>query len=199
MGIDEIRSAADPGERRAVFLDRDGVINRVRVHDGKPFPPATLEELEILPDASVALADLKRHGFLLIVVTNQPDVARGTQQRETVERINFALVCALPIDEVLVCYHSGDDECDCRKPRPGLLLRAAQEHQIDLPRSFMVGDRWRDIDAGHNAGCQTVLIDYAYKERSPAREPTTKVRSLREAADWVISRLSRGGYNEVHV
>jgi D-glycero-D-manno-heptose 1,7-bisphosphate phosphatase len=182
-----------------VFLDRDGVINRARVQDGKPFPPATLEELEILPDASTALPDLKRHGFLLIVVTNQPDVARGTQRRETVEQMNLTLTSVLPIDRILVCYHSGEDGCDCRKPLPGLLLRAAREHQIDLHRSFMVGDRWRDIDAGHNAGCQTVLIDYAYKERGPAREPAARVRSLREAADWIINRLSKGVRDELRV
>jgi D-sedoheptulose 7-phosphate isomerase len=192
-------SLPDPVGRRAVFLDRDGVIDRARIQNGKPVPPATLAELEIFPDASAALADLKRHGFLLIVVTNQPDVARGTQQRETVEQINLALASALPIDQVLVCYHSGQSECDCRKPLPGLLLRAAREHQIDLLRSFMVGDRWRDIDAGHNAGCQTVLIDYAYKERSPERAATARVKSLREAADWIIESISKGAENEIRV
>jgi D-glycero-D-manno-heptose 1,7-bisphosphate phosphatase len=189
MGIGEV--SPNPGGRRAVFLDRDGVINRARVQNGKPFPPATLEELEIFPDAAAALADLKRHGFLLIVVTNQPDVARGTQQRETVEQINVALTSALPIDQVLVCYHTGEDKCNCRKPLPGLLFRAAREHRIDLLHSFMVGDRWRDIDAGYNAGCETVLIDYAYKEQGPAREPTARVKSLREAADWMIDRIER--------
>jgi D-glycero-D-manno-heptose 1,7-bisphosphate phosphatase len=169
-----------------VFLDRDGVINRARLKDAKPYPPATVQELEILPDVFEALADLKRCGFLLIVVTNQPDVARGTQRRETVEQMNQAVAAALPVDQILVCYHSGENGCDCRKPLPGLLMQAAREHQIDLAKSFMVGDRWRDIDAGHNAGCQTVLIDYAYQEQSPAREPDRRVKSLREAADWII-------------
>jgi D-glycero-D-manno-heptose 1,7-bisphosphate phosphatase len=169
-----------------VFLDRDGVINRARVKNGKPYPPATLEELQIFPDAPEALADLRRLGFLLIVVTNQPDVSRGTQRRETVERVNQALASALPLDQILVCYHSGEDGCDCRKPLPGLLVQAARQHRVDLPRSFMVGDRWRDIDAGYNAGCKTVLIDYGYEERGPAQEPAARVKSLREAADWII-------------
>jgi D-glycero-D-manno-heptose 1,7-bisphosphate phosphatase len=196
MGIGKMSSQPDPGGRRAVFLDRDGVINRPRVKDGKPFPPANTEELEIIPDAFTALPDLKQHGFLLIVVTNQPDVSRGTQQRGVVEQINLALASALPLDQLLVCYHSEEDKCDCRKPLPGLLVRAAREYQIDLHRSFMVGDRWRDIDAGHNAGCQTVLIDYAYKERRPARAATRTVKSLREAADWIIGSASKGANNE---
>lgn len=178
--------------RRAVFLDRDGVINEARIEDGKPYPPVNLDELHIIPEAREALADLRRHGFLLIVVTNQPDVSRGTQRRETVEEINQALGAALPLDQFLVCYHDAQDNCDCRKPRPGLLLRAADEQRIDLQRSYMVGDRWRDIDAGHNAGCQTILIDYAYNEQGPKRKPTATVKSLREAADAIIRLASQG-------
>ena len=184
--------SADVRVRRAVFLDRDGVINRAVVQDGRPYSPASLEELEILSDAPAALADLKGRGFLLIVVTNQPDVARGKQRRETVEQINQVLASSLGLDRILVCYHSGEDECDCRKPLPGLLLRAARDHGIDLRQSFMVGDRWRDIDAGHNAGCKTVLVDHRYQERGPTREPDARVKSLREAADWIVRSVSKG-------
>lgn len=199
MGIGKVSALPNSGSRRAVFLDRDGVINRAVVKDGKPFPPANTDELEIFPDASSALADLKCRGFLLIVVTNQPDVARGKQQRSVVEQINLAITSALPLDQVLVCYHSEKEKCDCRKPLPGLLVRAAREYQIDLAASFMVGDRWRDIDAGHNAGCKTVLIDYAYKERGPERAASANVKSLREAADWIIESVSKGVDNEVHI
>ncbi len=173
--------------RPAVFLDRDGVINRAVVRDGKPFPPSSLKELEVLPDVASSLHDLKAQGFALFIITNQPDVARGTQTREAVEAIHQALASSLPIDGIFVCYHDDTDHCACRKPKPGLLLEAQRKHNLDLSRSFVVGDRWRDIDAGHSAGCKTVLIDYGYKERKPAQPPEATVRSLREAADWIIS------------
>jgi D-sedoheptulose 7-phosphate isomerase len=172
--------------RPAVFLDRDGVINRAVMRDGKPFPPSGLEELELLPGVGSSLVDLKAHGFDLFVITNQPDVTRGTQTRDAVEGINQGLAFSLPIDGIFVCYHDDADHCACRKPKPGLLLEAQRKHNIDLSRSFMVGDRWRDIDAGHNAGCKTVLIDYGYCERPPEQPPEAIVRSLREAADWII-------------
>jgi len=172
--------------RRAVFLDRDGVLNRALVRDGKPYPPASVDAMVLLPGVPEALADLKRAGFLLVVVTNQPDVARGAQSRDAVEAIHARLLAELPLDEVLCCYHDDADACDCRKPLPGLLLQAAERRSIDLPASFMVGDRWRDIDAGDSAGCRTVLIDYSYRERSPVREPDARVASLREAASWIL-------------
>lgn len=172
---------------RAVFLDRDGVLNRALVRDGKPYAPATIRGLEILDGVPAALEKLKALGFLLIVVSNQPEVARGSMARQAVEEIHHALRAALPLDDVLVCYHDDRDACQCRKPQPGLLLEAARRHDIDLPASFLVGDRWRDIDAGHNAGCRTVFIDHGYRERAPARPPDVCVYSLLEAADWICS------------
>lgn len=151
--------------RRAVFLDRDGVINKSIVRAGKPYPPASVAELEILPSVPYALERLKRGGFILIVVSNQPDVARGTASRAEVEEINNALSRALPIDEFRMCYHDDDDNCECRKPKPGMLLAAARKWTIDLASSYMVGDRWRDIEAGKRAGCRTFFIDYAYDEK----------------------------------
>jgi D-sedoheptulose 7-phosphate isomerase len=181
-------TAPGSGQRRpAVFLDRDGVLNRAVVRDGKPFPPSGIEELELLPAVASSLLNLKAHGFALFVITNQPDVARGTMTRESVESIHQALASSLPIDDIFVCYHDDADQCACRKPLPGLLLEAQRKHNIDLSRSFVVGDRWRDIDAGHSAGCKTVLIDYGYRERKPAQPQEATVRSLREAADWIIS------------
>jgi D-sedoheptulose 7-phosphate isomerase len=179
--------------RRAVFLDRDGVLNRALVKDGKPHPPKDVSELEVPPDVPAAVQKLKDRGFDLLVVTNQPDVARGTQSREVVESINRALSASLPLDEVLVCYHRDEDHCDCRKPRPGLLLEAARKRGIDLSASFMVGDRWRDVDAGHNAGCKTILIESGYHEKGPERPPDARVKTLAEAAEWILrSNGSRG-------
>ena len=182
------------GQRRAVFLDRDGVINRAFVREGKSFPPSTLQELEILPGVPEALHELKQHGYELLVVTNQPDVARGTQSRQTIEAIHQALRARLPLDDILVCYHTDQDKCDCRKPMPGMLREAARKHNIDLAASFMVGDRWRDIEAGYNAGCKTILIDYGYSERPPDRAPDLRVASLREAADWIIHSAPKGAH-----
>ncbi|MFS8115068.1 HAD family hydrolase [Rhizobium jaguaris] len=173
---------------KAVFLDRDGVINRAIVREGKPYPPATVEETEILPDVAEALKRLKEHGYLLIVVTNQPDVARGTTSRETVEAINAYLSASLPIDEFRTCYHDSGDGCDCRKPRPGSLLAAAALHGIDMSRSFMVGDRWRDVEAGQNAGCKTIFMDYGYSEKQP-EAVNRRVSSLGEAADYILEEV----------
>lgn len=185
----------------AVFLDRDGVLNRALVRDGKPSPPPGLGELELLPDVASSLADLKAKGFGLYVITNQPDVARGSRTRHSVEAIHEALTASLPIDDIFVCYHDDADNCACRKPKPGLLFEAQRKYNVDLSRSFMVGDRWRDIDAGHSAGCKTILINYGYREREPAQPPEASVRSLREAADWIMrSSLKESNTNaEVRV
>ncbi len=175
-------------KQRAVFLDRDGVINAAVVRNGKPYPPDCLTAVAILPGVGRALRDLKRAGFAVIVVSNQPDVARGAQCREAVEEINAMLAAQLPIDQFATCYHDDRDGCACRKPRPGLLLQAAAERGIDLGASFMVGDRWRDVDAGRQAGCKTILLDYGYAERGPAAPPDATFSSLAEASQWILQR-----------
>jgi D-glycero-D-manno-heptose 1,7-bisphosphate phosphatase len=172
--------------KRAVFLDRDGVLNRAVIRGNKPYPPASLEELEIPEGVPDALRALKGAGFLLIGITNQPDVARGRQRREVVESINRFLLQALPLDDMFVCYHHDEDECECRKPKPGLLHRAACRHGIDLALSFMVGDRWKDIEAGRRAGCTTIFLDQQYAEKGPERPPDYAVRFLSEAAVCVL-------------
>jgi D-sedoheptulose 7-phosphate isomerase len=187
-------SMASGGQHRAVFLDRDGVINLNFVRDGKPFPPSTLQELEVLPGVPEALQELKQHGFKLLVVTNQPDVARGKQSQQTIDAMHQVLSARLPLDDIFVCYHTDKDNCDCRKPMPGMLLAAAKKHNIDLAASFMVGDRWRDIEAGYNAGCKTIFIDYGYSERPPAHTPDLRVGSLREAAGWIIGSAPKGAH-----
>lgn len=173
--------------RRAVFLDRDGVLNRALVRDGKPYPARSLAEFELLPGVPAACHRLKQAGLLLVVATNQPDVGRGTLSRETVESLHAHLCRILPLDRVEVSYDSGHEQppSEFRKPRPGLLWRAGRELGIDLKRSFMVGDRWRDIDCGHAAGCTTLLVDYGYAEqlRCP---PDFRVKNLAEAADQIL-------------
>jgi D-glycero-D-manno-heptose 1,7-bisphosphate phosphatase len=176
------------GGKRAVFLDRDGVINRAIVRDGKPYPPSTVEELEIVPGARESLDALKQAGFLLIVVTNQPDIARGTKAPAEVKAIHTALQQALPLNDFFICAHDDADRCDCRKPKPGLLLSAAEKHAIDLSRSFMLGDRWRDVEAGARAGCSTVWIDCGYREKRSSVEPSATVSSLRAAAEWILDQ-----------
>ena len=172
---------------RAVFLDRDGVINRALKRDSKPYPPRSLDEFEILPEVPAACAKLKAAGFLLIVATNQPDVGRGTLKKELVETIHAHLMKQLPIDRVEVCFHpgQGESDCDCRKPKPGMLLRAARELNIDLSQSWMVGDRWRDVDCGHAAGCRTVFIDRGYAEEL-RQKPDFSAGNLAAAADIIL-------------
>jgi D-glycero-D-manno-heptose 1,7-bisphosphate phosphatase len=172
---------------RAVFLDRDGVINRALERDSKPYPPRNLSEFEILPGVPEACAKLKAACFLLVVATNQPDVGRGTLKKEIVEAIHAEMRRQLPLDRVEVCYHSGKDnsECDCRKPKPGMLLRAASELGIDLAQSWMVGDRWRDVDCGHAAGCRTIFIDCGYAEEL-RQKPDFSAGNLIEAAAIII-------------
>ena len=174
--------------KRAVFLDRDGVINRAIVRDGKPFPPANIGQLEVLPGVSEALEKLHAANYLLIVVTNQPDVARGTAKKEDVEEINARLSSQLPIDQFRTCYHDSSDGCNCRKPLPGSILDAAKEYQIDLSKSFMIGDRWRDIEAGAAAGCKTFFVNYRYSEKIPDT-PDFIVSSLLEAEKIILGEF----------
>lgn len=175
--------------RRAVFLDRDGVLNRSVIREGKPYPPARAAEFQLYPDAVRGCERLKSVGFALIVVTNQPDVGRGTQQRALVEEMHRMLQLLIPaIDRIEVCYHGGEgygESCDCRKPKPGMLRHAAEEMRIDLGASYLIGDRWRDVDCARAAGCQSVFIDCGYAERLPA-SPNFTVANFTEAVDVVL-------------
>jgi D-glycero-D-manno-heptose 1,7-bisphosphate phosphatase len=180
-------TAAPHHRHQAVFLDRDGVINRPLIRGGKPYAPIDLHEFDILPGALEACQVLKKLGFLLVVATNQPDVARGTLSREMVETFHEYLMQQLPIDRVMTCFHAGaayGDPCECRKPRPGMLIEAAKALRIDLGRSFMVGDRWRDVDCGFSAGCKTIFIDWGYEERLK-RDPDFNAHDLLGAAQLI--------------
>lgn len=166
--------------RRAIFLDRDGVINQAIVRKGKPYPPNSLEELVLTDGAFESLIALKKLGFLLLVVTNQPDVARGKQAREVVEAINTRLMEQLPLDKIYTCYHDDADDCTCRKPRPGLILQGAQEWEVEPALSILIGDRYKDIEAGQGANCTTILVNYGYNEPAIAT-PDYIVQNLVEA------------------
>ena len=190
MGINAVKSevrSPKSAVQRAVFLDRDGVINRPLERDHKPFAPSNLAEFEILPEVPAACAALKAAGFLLVVATNQPDVGRGTLRQEIIEKIHAHMMRELPIDRVEVCFHPGQgaSDCDCRKPKPGMLLRAARELGIDLAQSWMVGDRWRDVDCGHAAGCRTIFIDRGYAEELK-QKPDFSAGNLAVAADIIL-------------
>ena len=163
---------------RAVFLDRDGVINRAIVRDRRPFSPANMMEFLWVEPIKEVTIELRSLGYLLFCVTNQPDVGRGLQRREIVESFHTAILAELPIEKIFVCYHDDADRCSCRKPRPGMILDAQNEYSLDLNSSWLVGDRWKDIDAGAAVGCNTVFLEYGYDEK------------LRTKPDYTISQLA---------
>ncbi len=181
-----------PALRRAVFLDRDGVINREILRDGVPSSPRALDEFEVVPGVDEALDAFRAAGFVLIVVTNQPDLARGRMPRGVLDAMHRQLLARLPIDEVQVCPHDDADRCHCRKPRPGMLCDAAARWGIDLSRSIMVGDRWRDISAGRAAGCRTFLIGDGHGALFP-HPPDAVAGSLLEVSARVVADRDRHG------
>ena len=176
--------------RPAVFLDRDGVLIRTHVADGKPAAVTPSDTVALCEGAEEACAALSRAGFALVMVTNQPDVKRGRTTREFVEATNRALARTLALDDVRVCYHDDGDGCDCRKPKPGLILAAADALGIDLARSVMVGDRGRDIEAGARAGCRTILVGTAFGDPLPYA-PDHRVASLHAAVGWILDFRER--------
>lgn len=174
--------------RRAVFLDRDGVINKAEIHDGKSYAPRNIESFELFPDAVKATEILHNAGLVLIVVTNQPDVGNGLVERSVVEEMHKKLLTLLPINDIKACYHKQDDNCSCRKPKSGMLLEASRQWDIDLTKSFMIGDRWSDVLAGRSQGCYTVLIDRGNSEKLK-EEPDATASSLIEASRLILSQL----------
>lgn len=173
---------------RAVFFDRDGVLNHSTMRAGKPHPPSHVGELRVWDDAKESVRLVVEAGFLPVIVTNQPDVARGTQRLETVAEINGEVARQTGITEVYTCYHDDADDCACRKPKPGLMLRAAADLGLDLSRSYLIGDRVKDIEAGRAAGCVTVFIDLQYPETAIDVGAELRASSLREAVDWILER-----------
>ena len=172
--------------RAAVFLDRDGVLNRVEVRDGKPYAPRSVDHFRLFPGVSAAVQRLRDAGFLVIVATNQPDIANGLVDRSVVESMHSQLRRQVMIDAIEMCPHRDADGCQCRKPKPGLLVAAAHRLSIDLHRSFLVGDRSKDIMAGRAAGCYTVFVDRGYDEPRPV-EADAIVRSLPAAVRRILT------------
>lgn len=155
--------------RRAVFLDRDGIINRAEIHEKKPYPPLRLGEVFVIDGVKELIKKWHNEGYLVIVITNQPDVGNHSVSQNKVEKINNYLKSQVNFDDIFVCYHSQREECNCRKPKIGLFLQAKAKYNIDLEESYMIGDRWKDIEAGKNAGCKTIFIDYDYNEMKPKK------------------------------
>lgn len=183
--------------RPAIFLDRDGVLIAPIVREGKPYAAASPDQVRMMDGVTKACRELSDLGYLLVMTTNQPDVARGKIHRTFVEDTNAALARELALDGIEVCMHDNQDACPCRKPLPGLMLQAARKLPIDLSRSIVVGDRWRDIEAGRNAGCRTVLIDYHYDEVLRS-QPDHTAPSLQAAVDWIKAQII-GNYMELKV
>ena len=167
--------------KKAVFLDRDGVINRAPIIEGLPYSPRNIQELEIILGVREAVTLLFSSGFEIVVVTNQPEVARGFLYIDDIEKIHEEISNQTGLKHFKVCFHDNEDRCDCRKPKPGMLSQAAKEFNLDLKQSFLVGDRWKDIQAGQEVGCRCFFIDYGYCEMKP-KPPFDRVTSLLEAA-----------------
>jgi D-glycero-D-manno-heptose 1,7-bisphosphate phosphatase len=176
----------DGVSRRAVFFDRDGVLSQSEVRDGKAYAPRRLAEFRLLPDAANAARRLADAGFILVVVTNQPDVGNGLAAREEVMAMNQRLAAELPIALVKTCFHGQSEKCDCRKPKSGMIYEACDELSINPSKSYMVGDRWSDVECGRNAGCFTVFIDRHYDE-ALVQQPDVIVESTGAAADIILN------------
>jgi D-glycero-D-manno-heptose 1,7-bisphosphate phosphatase len=174
---------------KAAFLDRDGVINRAILVNGVPRPPSSVNEVEILEGVVEAIQLLKAHDFVPVVVTNQPDVARGTISQTAVNQINSHIATLSGIKHFYTCIHDDIDLCGCRKPKPGLIIQSASELGLNIPASFMVGDRWRDVAAGQSAGCRSFFIDYSYPEKAPEK-PFTTIFSLLDAVQIMTGDLN---------
>jgi D-glycero-D-manno-heptose 1,7-bisphosphate phosphatase len=183
----EVAKEQDQVVTRAVFFDRDGVINANLERNGKPVAPTRPEEFCILPGVGEAVRRLKEAGFTIIIVTNQPDVRTGLTPQAAVEAMHAEIRRRMPVDDIKICYHVDADNCACRKPKPGMLLEAAAERGIDLSSSYLIGDRWRDTQAGRAAGCLTIFVDYAYEQDGP-NLPDKVVQSVSEAVAFILGR-----------
>jgi D-glycero-D-manno-heptose 1,7-bisphosphate phosphatase len=144
--------------KTAVFIERDGLLNTVRIDRQQPVTPLTLEEFKINEEAVPLMQKLRASGFLVIVTTNQPGLTRGYQSRRELDRMHDVLRRRVPLDEIMVCPHDETDRCPCRKPKAGLLVEASFKFQIDLDHSYVISDKWQDAEAGRAVGCTSVLI-----------------------------------------
>ena len=174
----------------AVFLDRDGVLSRGYIRDGKSYAPRKIEEFKLLPYAAISVERLRKNGFLVIVVTNQPDINNGLVTIEVVNKMHSLLREKIKINDIFVCPHSKNENCSCRKPKPGMLIDAAKKYNINLRKSFMIGDRASDIEAGLEAGCRTIFLNRHYKEPGPVYQEKTFL-SIHSATNYIIKQKSQ--------
>jgi D-glycero-D-manno-heptose 1,7-bisphosphate phosphatase len=172
--------------RRAVFLDRDGVLNALVMRDGRGVSPRRREDFRLIAGADEVVGRFRTLRLLVFVVTNQPDVARGHLPQAELDAMSAILAERVPVDEIAVCPHDDADGCDCRKPKPGLLQGLAERWQVDLPGSYAVGDSWRDVEAGRRAGCRTILLGAG---RQGDAVPDFTVATLGEAAAAIEGEL----------
>lgn len=175
--------------RRAVFLDRDGVLNRIRIENGKPCAPNSLNDFEIIEGVIESIKLLSEKSLELIVVTNQPYLSRGVISEKVLNSMHKRITRITGLKHFYICIHDDSDDCSCRKPRAGLLETASRDLGLDLTKSFLVGDRWKDIHAGQAAGCRCFFIDYGYTEKKP-NPPFLTVKSLWEAAVTISELLN---------
>jgi D-glycero-D-manno-heptose 1,7-bisphosphate phosphatase len=144
--------------KRAVFVERDAILNEVRTGPKNQITPLTLEEFRVNQKAVEPMRRLKAVGFVLIGTTNQPGLSRGYQSRRELDRMHDLLRRTFPLDDLLVCPHDETDHCPCRKPRPGLLIEAAFKWHLNLDHSFVISDKWQDAEAARTAGCTSLLL-----------------------------------------
>lgn len=172
---------------KALFLDRDGTLNLPIMRDGVPYSPRTLKEVDFFPDIEIALKLFRDLDFVPIIITNQPDVARKLVTKEKALEINRYIQERLGIEHAFACFHDDLDLCLCRKPKPGLIHEAMNLLKIEIKRSYMIGDRWKDVEAAQSVGCPAYFIDSGYTEQMPI-EPYIRVSSVLEAAISVRNR-----------
>ena len=174
--------------RPAVFLDRDGVVNAVKLKNRKPYPPSNLDELIVLDGVRESVEKFELNGLTVVVVTNQPDITNGHTTFKIVKEIHQRIAQLTGLRYFYVCHHNSEAQCLCRKPKPGLLTNAASDLKLDLKNSFMVGDRWSDITAGQSVGCKNFFVNNAYLEPKPTL-PFIEVESLMQASDYILGDI----------
>jgi D-glycero-D-manno-heptose 1,7-bisphosphate phosphatase len=172
---------------RAVFFDRDGVINKVILRDGKPYSPRKLEEFILNEGIGEAVDRLRGRGFKVFIVSNQPDVTRGEITQSLLDLMTQQIRREISVDEIYICPHDDQQGCLCRKPKPGMLFQAMWEWDINLKTSFLIGDTWKDMEAGRAAGCKTILLDAPYNQNIRC---DFRAKSLSEATDIILKTLS---------
>jgi len=170
--------------RKAIFLDRDGTLNKAYIENGLPISPSSLNKFKIIKGVKKSINRLKKLNFLCILITNQPDVFRGKISKKTVVKMNSYIKKKIKLDDMFVCYHDNEHNCSCRKPKPGLLVKASKKWKIDLNKSFMIGDRWKDILAGKKVGCKTIFINNNYKNDKKVKADFT-FKSLLKAVNKI--------------